>query len=72
MHYPVGGGILLNMSELKRDMPKLKDLLVPMRLPHEDEVVTSEYKPFPPEVRKELEAKIARSVAQVIDLRRLI
>lgn len=51
-------------------MPKLSELLVSMELPREDEVVTTEHKPFPDEIRKKLAAKLAKSAAQVIDLRR--
>ncbi len=51
-------------------MSDLDKLLVSIKLPHEDEVVVSEHKPFPPEIQKELEAKLARIAVQVIDLRR--
>lgn len=53
-------------------MPNLHDLLVPIELPHDDEVVTTERKDFSSEIRKELDRKLAESARNLIDPRGLL
>jgi|GEM_PF-2602326 len=53
-------------------MANLNDLLVPIKLPHDGEVVTTERKDYPPEIRKELNRKLVESAKIVIDPRGLL